>query len=304
MLILNQKLALNSHIRLNNWQVWICCRCHADFLLRPCWFPAFEMLPQSLAWTTADCGMHLPCATMWPCRCTSSLSRSQRICVCCVRACVAAAITGFSALSVFGLAGVSPQTHPRPVHELRRKRPRLWPLNHNFVSWKLLDVDSQNEFNSTWLIKEKKKRNSSGFSMEKGRRHFALNILVDMPMRTCTFFYRFLCCWQGIHNLYFYKLYLSISSIKFVEVWMFFWHWTVKCLQNMKCWSISIRSFAPHSCMLCVSSAQWSLCSEVMYNYLGIHVLLTSKYTRYFSHSSVLVVNSSNSWQILKRSNW
>ena len=101
---------------------------------------------------------------------------------------------GVSALSVCGLAGVSPQTHPRTVHELLRKRPSLWPLDHNFVSWKLLDVESQYEFKSKWLIEEKKKRNSSGFFVEKGRRHFALNILVDMPMRMGTFFYRFLCC--------------------------------------------------------------------------------------------------------------
>ena len=154
MMILNHKLALNSHICLNNWQVWICCRCHADFLLRPCWFPAFELLPQSPAWTTVDCGMHLPCATMWLCRCTSSLSRSQRICVCCVRACMVAAMLGVLVLSVCGLAGVSPQTHPRTMHELMRKHPSLWPLDHNFVSWKLLDVDSQYEFKSKWLIEE------------------------------------------------------------------------------------------------------------------------------------------------------
>ena len=75
-----------------------------------------------------------------------------------------------------------------------RKRPSLWPLDHNFVAWKLLDVDSQYEFKSKWLIEEKKKRNLSGFSVEKGIRHFSLNILVNMPMRTGTFFYRFLCC--------------------------------------------------------------------------------------------------------------
>ncbi|XBI91370.1 hypothetical protein VPH35_028706 [Triticum aestivum] len=116
------------------------------------------------------------------------------MCVCCVCVCVAATMLRISVLSMCGRVVVSPQTHPRPVHELLRKRPRLWPLDHNFISWKLLDVDSQNEFNSRWLIEEKKKRNLSGFSVEKGRRNCALNMLVDTPMRTGAFFYRFLCC--------------------------------------------------------------------------------------------------------------
>ena len=133
-MILNHKLALNSYICLNNWQVWICCPHHADLLLRPRWFPAFELLPQSPPWTTTDGGLHLPREATWPCRRTSSLSRSQRICVSCVRVCVVAAMLGVSALSVCGLAGVSPQTHPRTVHELLRKRPSPWPLDHNFVS--------------------------------------------------------------------------------------------------------------------------------------------------------------------------